>query len=818
MVPQGRFSLFARAGGGTLAVSYSAFDHVNRPVLRHLLLSALWLAATALPAQSATVEYFPLRQVRLLDSPFKTAEERDLEYILALSPDRLLAPFLSEAGLVQKAPVYGNWEGDGLGGHTGGHYLSALSLLYASTGEEELRRRLDYMLDELKRVQDAHGNGYLGGVPDGDTVWASVARGEIDAQGFSLNGKWVPLYNIHKTYAGLHDAWTYTGSEQARELLLNYGQWALAVFGGLTDDQMQEMLRSEHGGLNESFADLYALTGDERYLELARRFSHRTLLDPLLREEDRLSGMHANTQIPKVVGFERIAQLAGDSAWHRAAAFFWETVVRNRTVAIGGNSVREHFHPADDFTSMIEDVQGPETCKTYNMLRLSKQLYATDADARYLAYYERALFNHILSSEHPTRGGFVYFTPMRPDHYRVYSNPQKTFWCCVGSGLESHAKYGELVYAHRGDSLLVNLFVPAELRWPEQGITVSQRNHLPDRPETELTIGTDRPRRLPILIRIPEWLDGGTPTVAVNGRELSQPLVRNGYVVVDREWRDGDRLVLQLPMKTRLEQLPDGSAYYAVLTGPYVMAARDTVGSLPGLVADDSRMGHVAAGPRIPLSEAPVLVGDAASVLRGIERGPGDSLHLVLGGAKSPAAVPAPELIPFFRVHDARYTIYWQVLSQAQLQTRAAERLREEAAAEELQRRTVDWVQPGEQQPEVEHEFVGERTTAGVYRDRHWRHAAGWFGYTLTDPGGEGETLRLTYSGADRENRQFSIEVNGRVIAEETLVGNDAQPFYYREYAVPADLRAAAGGRYEVRFRAAEGALAGGIFEVRLLR
>ena len=816
MLLRRRIGLSSRVAGGTLAVSLTPVDHVNPFVLRHFLLSALYLAGTALAAQSATVEYFPLHQVRLLDSPFKTAEDRDLEYILALSPDRLLAPFLEEAGLVQKAPVYGNWEGDGLGGHTGGHYLSALSLMYASTGEEELKRRLDYMLDELQRVQQAHGNGYLGGVPDGTEVWDSVAHGKIDAQGFSLNGKWVPLYNIHKTFAGLHDAWKYAGSEQARDLLLNYGEWALNVFGGLTDAQLQEMLRSEHGGLNESFADLYALTDDKRYLDLARRFSHRTLLDPLLVEEDRLNGMHANTQIPKVVGFERIAELAHDTAWHRAATFFWETVVHNRTVAIGGNSVREHFHPADDFTSMIEDVQGPETCNTYNMLRLSKQLYAADYDTRYLDYYERALFNHILSSEHPTRGGFVYFTPMRPDHYRVYSNPQETFWCCVGSGLESHAKYGEMVYAHRGDSLLVNLFVPTELTWPERDITVSQRNALPDRPQTELTIATDRPQRLPVLIRIPDWLDGDAPVITVNGDQVTGLTVRDGYVTVDREWQDGDRLVMQLPMKTRLEQLPDGSAYYAVVTGPYVMAAREDSGSLPGLVADDSRMGHVADGPRTPLSEAPVLVGDSSSVLQSMERQAGDSLRLAVGAKVSPETATIPDLIPFFRLHDARYTIYWQVLSPSQLQRRAAERLREEAAVEELERRTVDWVQPGEQQPEVEHNFVGERTTSGVYQDRHWRHAEGWFGYTLSDPAGEGEILQLTYSGADRGNRRFTIEINGTVVAEENLTGDDSQPFYQRDYRIPDELRAA--GNYEVRFRAAEGSLAGGIYAVRLLR
>ena len=781
------------------------------------LLLALFLC-TALRGQGDSVAYFPLARVRLLDSPFRTAEARDREYVLSLSPDRLLAPFLADAGLVQRAPLYGNWEADGLGGHIGGHYLSALSILYAATGEAVFLRRLTYMLDELQRVQLAHGNGYLGGVPGGAEAFDSIAAGRIDAQSFSLNGKWVPLYNIHKTFAGLHDAWTYTGSEQARRMLEELGEWALHTFGGLTDEQLQDMLRSEHGGLNESFADLYALTHDQRYLDLARRFSHRTLLDPLLAGEDRLSGMHANTQIPKVVGFERIAELTGDGNWHRAAEFFWRTVVEHRSVAIGGNSVREHFHPADDFSSMIEDVQGPETCNTYNMLRLTQQLFAVADDPRYLEYYERALVNHILSSEHPTRGGFVYFTPMRPAHYRVYSNPQETFWCCVGSGLESHAKYGEMIYARRGDSLLVNLFIPSTLDWSERGLTIEQRNRLPDEARTEITVRTEAPQRFPLLVRMPEWLAEGVPRAAVNGEPLAELPVRGGYLVVDRTWADGDRLTVELPMRNRLEQLPDGSDYYAVLRGPYVMAGYDGVDSLVGLVADDSRMGHVASGPRAPFSAAPVLVGTPEDVLAGLQAPASDSLRLELHTTVSPASAELPELLPFFRIHDARYTVYWQIMTPTKLRQRAAEQRAREAEAAALEARTVDWVQPGEQQPEVEHDFAGEGTTVGVYQDRHWRHAEGWFGYTLTDPEGEGEKLMLTYSGADRGNRRFRIEVNGRTIATESLTGDADRAFYSREYPLPADIRRGESGELIIRFRAEPGSLAGGIYAVRLVR
>ena len=238
-------------------------------------------------------------------------------------------------------------------------------------------------------------------------------------------------------------------------MLVALTDWMIDITAGLTEQQMQDMLRSEHGGLNETFADVAEITGDKKYLELARRFSHKVILDPLVKDEDRLTGMHANTQIPKVICYKRIADLAQDQNWDHAARFFWNTVVNHRSVCIGGNSVREHFHPADNFTSMLNDVQGPETCNTYNMLRLTKMLYQTSPDIRFADYYERALYNHILASQQPTKGGFVYFTPMRPGHYRVYSQPETSMWCCVGSGLETHTKYGEFIYAHAKDTLYV---------------------------------------------------------------------------------------------------------------------------------------------------------------------------------------------------------------------------------------------------------------------------------------------------------------------------------------------------------------------------
>ena len=388
-------------------------------------LLATFAVASALMTTSAQiktqVETFPINDVRLTESQFLRNQQADMHYLMGLDADRLLAPYLKGAGLTPKAENYSNWENTGLDGHIGGHYLSALSYMFAATGNREVEQRMDYFLKELKRCQDAAGNGYLGGVPDPKKIWGEIADGNIRAASFGLNDRWVPLYNIHKIYAGLRDAWLMAGREDAKQMLIRLSDWMIGEVSRLSDEQIQQMLRSEQGGLNETFADVFAITGDKKYLRLAHQFSDQQMLQPLLRGEDNLTGKHANTQIPKVIGYKRIADLEGLPDWDRAAKFFWDVVIGQRSVSIGGNSMREHFNPTDDFSQLLDSEQGPESCNTYNMLRLTKMLYQTSAQKDYIDYYERALYNHILSILNPVQGGFVYFTPMRSGHYRVYS-------------------------------------------------------------------------------------------------------------------------------------------------------------------------------------------------------------------------------------------------------------------------------------------------------------------------------------------------------------------------------------------------------------
>ena len=777
-------------------------------------IAAILLVLGTVQAQAA--DLFPLRDVRLGAGPFLDAQTTDLNYLMALEPDRLLAPFLREAGLEPKQPSYGNWESSGLDGHMGGHYLSALALMVASTGDAGVRQRLDYVVAELKRAQAANGDGYLGGIPGGRAAWRDIAAGKLHADNFSVNGKWVPWYNLHKTFAGLRDAYRYAGNQDAKAMLVALSDWALRLSSHLSEEQMQSMLRSEHGGMNEVLADVARMTGETKYMDLALKFSHQAILQPLERGEDKLTGLHANTQIPKVIGFQRIGELTGRKEMEQAAQTFWQTVVAHRTVAIGGNSVKEHFHDQNDFGPMVEEVEGPETCNTYNMLRLTAMLFERSDKAAYADYYERALYNHILASQRPGSGGFVYFTPMRPNHYRVYSQVDQAMWCCVGSGIESHAKYGEFIYAHEADTLFVNLFIPSTLEWREKGVRIVQSNNFPDQASTRITV--DGEARFALKIRYPAWVAPGKLAVRVNGKPVGIDAKPGGYARIERAWKRGDRIDVTLPMTTRLEQMPDKSNWYAVLHGPIVLAAKTNPfpNERLNFVADDSRMGHVASGQVCPLEAAPVFVSDRRDFVRRFQPVKGKPLTFSAPGLVQGGAGSSTEFIPFFRLHDARYMVYWQQSTPGEFARMKLDNAAREAERLALDAQTIDQVAPGEQQPEADHLFKGEGADAGISGGRHWRRADKWFSYQLRDPQREAKLLRLSFARADA-GRRFDILVNGERIAEVALAGDEAEEFYVRDFALPPGL-VQEDGKLEVKFVAAQGSKAGSLYGLRLMR
>lgn len=789
---------------------------MQNSIKKSLWLGLILVSTAVVYGQSAKLESFPLSSVRLLDSPFKVAQQTDLKYILSLDADRLLAPYFKEAGLETKSKNYPNWENTGLDGHIGGHYLSALSEMYAATGNQQIKQRLDYMLNGFEKCQIKNGNGYIGGVPGSKALWEEIAKGKIEAGSFSLNNKWVPWYNIHKVYAGLADAYTLTGNEKAKKMLIQLSDWCLNLTASLTDDQIQQMLRSEHGGMNEVFADVAVITGDKKYLVLAQKFSHKAILDPLLKNTDALNGIHANTQIPKVIGFMRVSEVNGDKEWADAADFFWNTVVNNRTISIGGNSVREHFNPTTDFSSMLESREGPETCNSYNMLKLSKHLFLADPSSKYMDYYERTTYNHILSSQHP-EGGFVYFTPIRPRHYRVYSDPQQSFWCCVGSGLENHGKYGELIYAHDKQNLYVNLFIPSTLNWKEKGITVTQNTKFPFEEQSSIKLTLKKPQQFAIKFRYPSWVEDGKMKIKINSKEISIKKDQNSYVSVEQKWKTGDVISVILPMQNKTEQLPDKSAWVSFLHGPIVLAAVTDSTDLKGLTADDSRMGHIASGPIYPIEDAPLLVSNNTDLAASLKASSDNPFTFSASDIIYQEKYKNLKLVPFFQIHNARYMLYWPYTTQEKLpEIQKAMKEREEAQIK-LEALTVDVVTAGEQQPESDHNLKGEKTDTGIFKERHYRNGQGFFSYDLKNPLLEAKKVRITYFGADK-NRNFDVLVNSVLVATINMDGSEGNQFIDKIIELPASITAGKQKILQLQFKAKPNSSITGIYEVRLLK
>lgn len=789
---------------------------IPNTIKKTLWLGLIIVATATVHGQSAQLHSFPLSSVRLLESPFKAAQETDMKYILSLDADRLLVPYFREAGLESKSKSYANWENTGLDGHIGGHYLSALSDMYAATGNNQIKERLDYMLNGFEKCQQKNGNGYIGGVPGSKALWEEIAEGKIDAGSFSLNKKWVPWYNIHKVYAGLVDAYTLTGNEKAKKMLIQLSDWCLNLTAKLSDEQIQEILRSEHGGMNEVFADVAAITGDKKYLTLAQKFSHKTILDPLLKNTDALNGIHANTQIPKVIGFMRVAEVAGDKDWANAANFFWNTVVNNRTISIGGNSVREHFNPSNDFSSMLESREGPETCNSYNMLKLSKHLFLADPSSKYMDYYERTTYNHILSSQHP-EGGFVYFTPIRPRHYRVYSEAQHSFWCCVGSGLENHGKYGELIYAHDKQNLYVNLFIPSTLNWKEKGISLTQNTKFPFEEQSSITLTLKKSQKFAMKFRYPSWVEEGKMKILVNNKEIAIKKDPNSYVFIERKWKTGDVISVILPMHNKTEQLPDKSAWVSFVHGPIVLAAVTDTTDLHGLRADDSRMGHIANGPIYPIEDAPLLVSNNTDLAASLKTISGKPFTFSASDLIYQEKYKNLQLVPFFQIHDARYMLYWPFTTQEKLpEIQKAMKEREETQMK-LEALTVDMVTAGEQQPESDHNFKGEKTDTGIYKERHYRNGKGFFSYDLKNPLLEARKLRFTYFGADK-NKNFEVYINDVLVASIDMDGSEGNQFIDKTIELPAAILNGKPKILQVSFKAKPNSTITGIYEVRVLK
>ncbi len=767
-------------------------------------------------AQSALYSNeFPLQDVKLLDSPFRHAMDLNVEVLLSYDTDRLLAPFFIEAGLEPKGELFPNWAG--LDGHVGGHYVSALAIHYAATGDRRLKERLDYVLSQLAMCAAARNDGYIGGVPGGDELWSDLKAGKPD----KVWKYWVPWYNVHKMYAGLRDAWVYTGSKVAENLFLNLCDWGAGVVENLDDAKMEQMLGNEFGGMNEVYADAYAMTGNKKYLDVARKFTHHALYDGLHDGKDNLDNMHANTQVPKVIGYQRVAEVSGDEEYHKTADFFWNTVVSNRSLSIGGNSRREHFASAADAKSYVDDREGPESCNTNNMLKLTEGLFRMNPDARYADFYERALYNHILSTQHPEHGGYVYFTSARPGHYRVYSQPNQAMWCCVGTGMENHGKYGQFIYTHDGDNLRVNLFIPSELSWKEKGVTILQENNYPQQEGTKLTVRTDTPKTFTLSLRHPGWCRN--PEIRVNGKKVAVKSAPSSYMAVSREWKDGDVVEMSLPMEMAIEELNYLPSYVSIVRGPVVLAARyDKDVPMPGLVAGDHRWGHIAGGPLVSVFDTPLLIGDRKALVRklnSLKPEAGETLKFRASGIFEYGGKDVV-LEPFYGIHDSRYMMYWLSMTPKEYSAYQRNARRDEEMRLALDARTVDAVNTGEQQPEADHGMKNRNSTSGNYNGEPWRDAGngGFFSYDMATGGEKDLAMRVRFWGNETGNCEFDILVDDQLLASVSNTGKwNRNEFVEEEYSIPASLLEGK-KNVNVRFVPKKGNSTGGIYHVRLIR
>jgi|SRR6187402_142645 len=613
---------------------------------------ALVQASTDRPSSVVPiVTPFGLDEVLLLDGPFLLASRRSQSYLLSLEPDRLLHNFRANAGLRPKGEVYGGWESAPCWteihcqGHTLGHYLSGCSLMYGSTRDVRFKERADYIVSELRDCQIAGRTGLLTAFPEGNLLMNAVLAGR--------NYSGVPWYTLHKIYAGLRDASLHTNNPVALEVLTRYSDWAVAATATLTDAQFQKMLDEEHGGMNEVLTDVYQMTQDIRYLDLARRFCHRSILDPLAESRDHLDGLHANTQIPKVIGFHRLYQQTGQKKYLAASTFFWRTVVNTRSFVNGNHGDEEHFFPVADFDRHVFSAKTSETCCDYNMLKLTRMLFHFDPRASYTDFYERALYNDILASQDPHTGMVTYFQGNRPGYRKIYCTPLDSFWCCTGSGMENHAKYGDTIYSRSVACLYVNLFIPSMVTWKKR-VTLTQTTQFPEQPGTKLQWKTSQPVELTLKLRHPYWCR--TATVRINGKLVAESNHPSSYIELKRIWRDADIVELDLPMELRTVPLPGDASIVAFMYGPIVLAGEFGSGGIaPG---EDLNINERLYGSFLNTSYMPpTLAGDAVTLVQRA-RPAGSPMTFNV-----PSSSPSTQihLVPYFKIAHQRYTTYWKL-------------------------------------------------------------------------------------------------------------------------------------------------------------
>ena len=746
--------------------------------------ASLTVVHAATPATPLQAEPFPLSRVRLLEGPFKERQDLDARYLLdVVDVDRLLSGFRAQAGLPEKARRYGGWEARGINGHSLGHYLSAVSALYAATGDARALDRINYVVAELAACQQANGDGYV--LPVAKRVYDELRAGKIKASGFSLNGEWVPNYTLHKVFAGLRDAYRFAGSKPALDVERRLADYLAGVYEKLTPAQAQETLRSEFGGMNEVFADLTADTGDQRYLKLAlTAFNHDAILAPLEQGRDELNGKHGNTQIPKIVGLAREYEMTGDAAALTGVKTFWDSVVLRRSFANGGHGESEHFFPPEQFPAKLTS-HDTETCNSYNMIKLTGLMFSWEPQAAGMDFVERALVNHLLANIGQKPGEFGYFVSMDSVSVKVFSTPDDSWWCCVGSGMENPARYGEQVYFHNADTLWINLFVASRLDWTERGVQLRQETKFPDGDTVRFTVTASKPARFSLKLRHPYWCE--KPEVTVNGAPVAATSQPSSYLTIDREWKQGDRIELRLPMTLRTEPLPhsDGKIV-ALMYGPLQLVA--VVPPNPG-APDPAKLrfsDHLKARGKTDETPPVIVAESSAKLFASLKPDATAFASFRSDGVLKPSDLT---LVPFHRVYEEHYAAYFPLLTPAEWTAREAGIRDAEARRTRLEAATLDTVDPGFQQSEVEHKFASDRSETGDFRNRKWRDVlpGGWISYEMAVDPAKPVALVSTYWSDDR-GREFEFQVDGKKLVAAKPAWDKRSVFYDAAYALPLEV------------------------------
>jgi uncharacterized protein len=764
-------------------------------------------------AESKTVKLnpLPLNHVRLTGGPLKAAQEADAKYLLELQPDRMLAFLRQRAGLKPKADGYGGWDGPkrNLTGHIAGHYLSAVSLMWAATGDARFKDRVHYIVGQLKEIQDAQGDGYIGALEDGQGVdgkqrFVDLSNGVIKSGGLDLNGLWSPWYVEHKLFAGLRDAYRYTGNETALQVEIKFAGWVDKILSKLDDDQLQRMLGTEFGGMNEVLAELYADTADSRWLTLADKFHQKAMIDPLSEDKDVISHTHGNTQVPKLYGVLMRYVYTGNAADEEAAKFFWDRVVYHYTFATGGHGKNEYFGEPDKLNDMV-DGRTAETCNVYNMLKMTRTLFSIAPDIRYADFHERALFNHILASQDPKDGTVTYMLPVGRGVQHEYQRMFDDFTCCVGTGMESHALHGAGIYYYKGaEEFWIGLYAPSIAKWDSAGVEVETVTDFPLGASALVKIRTKTPKQFTLALRRPYWAGDGF-SVKVNGQLVKDLPPADFYVKINRVWRQGDTVELNLPKVLRTEPLPDNSGRMAFMWGPLVLA-----GDLgPDVRQDDEENMPAPSAPALVVAKKPV-----AQFLKPEAGKPGWFKTSDVGLSHD------IEFAPFYELPRRKYAVYWDVFTPEAWSERSAEYKAEQEKQGKLQAATIALAQPGEMQSERDFNEQGEDSAPLLWRGRHGRGGKGWFSFDMPVENSRPIALWVTFGGDRWRKSTLDILVEGKKIADHSephLSPDQEKQFVDVSYVIPPELIAGK-SKVTVRFQATDGNDIGAIFGVRTVR